>query len=51
MSKYEDYNNVSRNYDNQRFAMGSDVMAAMMQLHCGKPLKVGHCLLSSDFTV
>ncbi|XP_060556329.1 malonyl-[acyl-carrier protein] O-methyltransferase-like isoform X2 [Ruditapes philippinarum] len=44
MSKYEDYNNVSRNYDNQRFAMGSDVMAAMMQLHCGKPLKDIHVL-------
>ncbi|XP_045194240.2 ubiquinone/menaquinone biosynthesis C-methyltransferase UbiE-like isoform X2 [Mercenaria mercenaria] len=44
MSKYEDYNSASRNYDNQRFAMGSDVMAAMIQFHCGKPLKDLHVL-------
>lgn len=40
MSKYENYESASKNYDKQRFAMGADVMAAMMQFYCRKPLKV-----------
>lgn len=44
MSKYEDYNKVSQKYDDQRFAMGSDVIAAMIQFYCGKPLKDLHVL-------
>lgn len=44
MSKYEDYNRVSTNYDKQRSAMGVDVVAAMMQFYCGKPLKDLHVL-------
>ena len=40
MSKYEDYDTTSRNYDNQRVAMGADVAASMIQFHSQKPLKV-----------
>ncbi|KAL4219478.1 hypothetical protein ACF0H5_022056 [Mactra antiquata] len=44
MSKFEDYNRVSRNYDDQRYAMGSDVMAALAQFHGRKPLEDLHVL-------
>ena len=40
MSKYEDYNVVSSNYDNQRFAMGVNEMCAMLQFFTGTPLRV-----------
>lgn len=44
MSKYEDYDSVSKNYDSQRFAMGADIIAAMMQFYCRKPLQEIHLL-------
>jgi len=40
MSSYENYESVSKFYDDQREAIGSDVMAGMMQFYCDKPLKV-----------
>jgi len=40
MSSYENYESVSKFYDDQREAIGSDVIAGMMQFYCGKPLKV-----------
>ncbi|XP_053406516.1 uncharacterized protein LOC123546167 [Mercenaria mercenaria] len=39
MSTYEDYNKASRRYDDQRAAVGSDVMAAMLQFYIGKKLQ------------
>ncbi|XP_045192975.2 uncharacterized methyltransferase YodH-like [Mercenaria mercenaria] len=44
MSTYEDYNQKSHLYDTQRYAVGTDVMAAMMQFYCGKKLQDLHIL-------
>ncbi|KAH3800839.1 uncharacterized protein LOC127839077 [Dreissena polymorpha] len=44
MSTYEDYNEVSNTYDDQRVAMGSDVIAAMIQFYCKRPLEELHIL-------
>lgn len=44
MSKFEDYDTVSKSYDDQRFPVGADVIVAMMQFHCRKPLKDIHVL-------
>ena len=41
MSQYQDYSEVSNGYDDNRTAMGADIMASMMQLYSGKPLQVG----------
>ena len=40
MSTYANYNKASRLYDNQRRAVGADVMVAMLQFYSGKELKV-----------
>ncbi|XP_052788418.1 demethylmenaquinone methyltransferase-like isoform X1 [Mya arenaria] len=44
MSTYENYESVSKTYDDQRKAMGSDVIAGMIQLYCKKPLSELHVL-------
>lgn len=44
MSTYENYNEVSKTYDDQRGATGSDVIAAMIQFYCKRPLKELHIL-------
>ena len=42
MSTFEDYQKVSKNYDDERSAMGADVMAGLLHVHGGKPLKVSN---------
>ena len=42
MSTFEDYQKVSENYDDERSAMGADVMAGLLHVHGGKPLKVSN---------
>ncbi|XP_053377292.1 uncharacterized protein LOC123534262 [Mercenaria mercenaria] len=44
MSTYEDYNETSHIYDDQRMAAGTDVMAAMLQFYSGKKLQDVHIL-------
>jgi hypothetical protein len=40
MSKYEDYDRAYGYYNNERSAVCADTMAAMIQFHTGKQLKV-----------
>ncbi|XP_052815403.1 malonyl-[acyl-carrier protein] O-methyltransferase-like [Mya arenaria] len=44
MSKYENYNSTSRNYDKQRVPVASDTIAAMIQFLTSKQLKDIHVL-------
>ncbi|XP_045164069.2 malonyl-[acyl-carrier protein] O-methyltransferase-like [Mercenaria mercenaria] len=44
MSKYEDYNATCNSYDGNRQPLGADVVAAMIQVHCKRPLKNIHLL-------
>ncbi|XP_052817188.1 ubiquinone/menaquinone biosynthesis C-methyltransferase UbiE-like [Mya arenaria] len=44
MSKYENYNSTSRNYDTQRVPVASDTIAAMLQFFTSKQLKDIHVL-------
>ena len=41
MSKILDYDEVSTVYDRDRAAVGVDVIAGLIFIHGGKPLKVG----------
>ena len=40
MSKYENYNEVSSCYDEGRYPAGADIIAGLLHVHGGKPLKV-----------
>ena len=42
MSSYEDYSKVSEVYDKERLALGADVVAGLLHVYGGKPLKVGN---------
>ena len=41
MSNYEDYETVSKCYDDDRTPEGADIIAGLLFIHGGKPLKVG----------
>ena len=43
MSNYFNYDapGAAKAYDRTRIPIGADVIGAMLQIHCGKPLKVG----------
>lgn len=51
MSTYQDYDAASRLYDYQRSGVGADVMAAMIQFHSGKQLKVGEPDYNSHYNL
>ena len=40
MSNYEDYETVSKCYDDDRTPEGADIIAGLLFIHGGKPLKV-----------
>ena len=43
MSKFENYDDVSKSYDQGREPVGADVIVGMLHVYGGKPLKVS-CL-------
>ena len=44
MSTYLDYNEASNHFDDVRKADGADIIAGLLHVHAGKPLKVRiHC--------
>ena len=40
MSKYEDYDDISNSYDNNRQPEGADIIAGLLHIHGGKSFKV-----------
>ena len=40
MSKFEDYEKVSKVYDKERVASGADVIAGLLHVYGNRPLKV-----------
>ena len=40
MSKFENYTETSSSYDKEREPVGADVIAGLLHVHAGKPLKV-----------
>lgn len=44
MSKFEDYSEVSKIYDNERTAVGVDTIVGLLHVYGGKPLKDLHVL-------
>ena len=44
MSTYLDYNEASNHFDDVRQSDGADIIAGLLHVHAGKPLKVRiHC--------
>ena len=50
MSTYEDYDEVSKSYDKDRYPDGADIIASLLRVHGGKPLKVCVFLTFQKFT-
>ena len=42
MSKFENYDDVSKSYDQGREPVGADVIVGMLHVYGGKPLKVSY---------
>ena len=42
MSKFENYDDVSKSYDQAREPVGADVIVGMLHVYGGKPLKVSY---------
>ena len=40
--------NAARVYDQERYAMGADVIAGLLHVYCNKNLKVSHILSTSE---
>ena len=51
MSKILDYDKISTVYDRERAAVGVDVIAGLILIHCGKPLKVRLCHIGLNLTI